>query len=244
MQPQTILTPTLIREKSRGIKIREMVNHAPIKESLAYAYKMTDLKRDNWPNGLDDQILIDFIVGAYGGLCGEEIKLAFKLGCKGDLNEDMNHYQSFTPIYLGRILKAYSELRQKELAKTQSKAITTFKEPETDSHEYLEKHLFTPYELVKAGKYPFNDLDERLLYIKLDGLGVIMATLDEKKAAMIEAEERTQKKYRQNEDEYKKKVTQKAREICFRNWIENCALEDVDLRNLLNDFDNIKAPNK
>ena len=221
----------LIRSACTDLKLRELKNTVPIKQGLAYCFKLVQLKES--PNELDTQILIDFILGAYGALTAEELKLAFKLGCKGELNCEMEHYQAFSALYLGRILKAYSELKQKELAKIQSTTQSSFKQPVIDSEDYLQKHLFEPYELVKAGKYPFTDLDERFLYIKLDGLGVEMATIDEKKAAMVEAEERTEKKYRQNEDEYKKKVIQKAREICFKNWIENCALEDLDIVSII-----------
>ncbi len=174
----------------------------------------------------------------------DELRIAFKLGCQGDLNQwlpkdkdgiaSMNHYQNFNAEYLGRVLKAYSELRQKELAKAQSKLPTSFIEPEIDSERYLIDKLYTPYEMLKKGKYLFTDLDERLLYNKLDRMGLVMATTEQKKEAMIIAKERLPLGYRQSKDDYLKKVKEKAKEICFRNWIENCALEGIDIKEQLN----------
>ena len=227
-----ISTTGLIRKASGGVKVRELKNVVPLKQGLAYCFKLIGLK--TLPDELETQVLIDFIAGAYGGLCAEEIKVAFKLGCKGDLDVEMNHYQAFTPLYLGRVLKAYSELRQKELAKAQSKLPTSFREHPIDPKQYLMDKLYAPYEMLKKGKYLFTNLDEGLLYKKLDRMGLVIATTEQKKEAMIEARERIQKKCRQNEDEYLKKVKEKAKELCFRNWIENCALEDKDLRTEIN----------
>jgi hypothetical protein len=212
-----------------------MVNTRPIKEALAYAYKMTDLKKDKWPTGLDDQILIDFIIGAYGGLCSEEIKYAFKLGCKGDLEIDMNHFQAFTPIYIGKVLKAYSSLRSKQLARTQSKQLTDFSEEQIDRKQYYEEYLFMKYDALLKGKYIFTEEDERHLYRKLtEGLHIKIATNSEKISAMEDAEEQEQKKFRQNEQERENKVKARAKRICFRNWITDLAEEKFDLRTEIN----------
>ncbi len=217
----------------RGVKIRELKNTVPLKEGLAYCFKLTGLK--TFPDKLETQILIDFIIGAYGGLCAPELQLAFKLACSKKFEVETNHYQNFSAEYLGRVLKAYSDYRGKELAKTQSKQLTDFTEEQIDRKQYYELHLFMKYDALLNGKYIFTDEDERHLYRKLaEGLHIEIATLSEKQLAMEDAEEQEPKKYRQNEEDRLNKVKARAKRICFRNWINRMAFEEIDLREEIN----------
>jgi len=79
-----------------------------------------------------------------------------------------NHYQNFSAEYLGRVLKAYSDYRGKELAKTQSKQLTDFSEAQIDKKQYYEEYLFMKYDALLKGKYIFTEEDERHLYRKLE----------------------------------------------------------------------------
>ena len=142
----------------------------------------------------------------------------------------MNHYQNFSAEYLGRVLKAYSEYRGKELSKHPKSVLHLVKEAPIDRAKYYQDKLFTPFEELKKGRYLFNDLDEIYLYRSLDAMGIIMATTEEKIEAMEEAEKLEPKKYRENPVERSQKVKQRAKSMCFRNWIENQALEDNDIK--------------
>ena len=227
------LTNLSIRKLSQGVKIRNLTDQRELKLGLAYCFKLTGL--NSIPNETELVILIDFIVSAYGGLCAEELTHAFKLGCSKKFECDMNHYQNFSAEYLGRILKAYSEHRSKELAKSQSKQLTNFTEEQIDRKQYFELNLFMKYDALLKGKYIFTEEDERLLYRNLnEGLKIQIATVSEKKAAMEDAEKREIKKYRQNEDERLNKIKARAKRICFRNWVNRMAFEEVDLRTEIN----------
>jgi len=51
---------------------------------------------------------------------------------------------------------------------------------------------------------------------------------------MEDAEEQEPKKYRQNEEDRLNKVKARAKRICFRNWINRMAFEEIDLRTEIN----------
>ena len=232
-QQETTSTTGLIRSISSGVKIRQLVNTVPLKQGLAHCFKLTGLK--TLPDKMETQVLIDFVISSYGGLCAPELTHAFKLGCSKKFECDMNHYQNFSAEYLGRVLKAYSEYRSKQLAKTQSKQLTDFTEAQIDKKQYYEEYLFMKYDALLKGKYIFTEEDERHLYRKLtEGLHIKIATNREKISAMEDADNQEPKKYRQNEQERDNKVKARAKRICFRNWITDLAEEKFDLRTEIN----------
>jgi hypothetical protein len=200
-----------------------------LKQGLAYCFKLTGL--NTIPGKTEIDILIDFIISSYGGLCAEELTHAFKLGCSKKFDCEMNHYQNFSAEYVGRVLKAYNSFRGMELSKTQSKQLTDFTEAQIDRKQYFELHLFMKYDALLNKKYIFTEEDEILLYRKLsEDLNIKVATIQEKKDAMIDAENSIQKKYREDQNEREKKVKSKAKRICFRNWVNRMVFEQIDLR--------------
>lgn len=54
---------------------------------------------------------VTFIRENFNELNLVDIDQAINLSLKGDLNVDVEHYQSFTPLYISKILKAYKEYR-------------------------------------------------------------------------------------------------------------------------------------
>lgn len=224
--PETTLKT--IRSLTTGIKIRDLKNDVSLKQELAHCVKLTGLKHIF--TELETQVLINFIIGAYGGLCTAELSHAFKLGCKGTLPVDMNHYQNFSAEYLGRVLKAYSEYRSKELANNQVK-LERPPEPTVDRMEYYEEQLFSKYDEIKHDKYLFSEYDEnRLYHLLTEFLHLNVATKTEKNLAMEDAEKIEPKARRENKAIREIKVKSRAKRICFRNWIKRMSFEDIDLR--------------
>jgi hypothetical protein len=56
---------------------------------------------------------LNFIRENFSELNIVDINQAIDLSIKGDLDVDVEHYQSFTPLYISRILKSYKEYRNK-----------------------------------------------------------------------------------------------------------------------------------
>ena len=166
-------------------------------------------------------------------MTSEEIKLAFKIACSGGIEVETNHYQNFNAEYLGRILSAYKALKQTKLSRTMGATTKTLQEQPLDRLKHYTEKLFNPFEELKRGNYTFSEMDERFLYRSIDKMGIVIATLEQKKEAMKEAEEQEPKGYRQDPYERARKVTNRAIRICFRNWIEDCALNDINVQELI-----------
>lgn len=56
---------------------------------------------------------VTFIRENFSGLNLVDIDQAINLSLRGDLNVDVEHYQSFTPLYISKILNSYKEYRGK-----------------------------------------------------------------------------------------------------------------------------------
>lgn len=140
---------------SGQLKIRDLKNDATIAMSLAYGMELTGLKVIPKPGSLERQVLIDFIISEYKGLCAEEIKLAFKSACSGKFEVETNHYQNFSSEYLGRVLNAYRTFKEKELASKQPSVLKDYQgitenTPEQDK-AYYDTVFFTPYKRALEG---------------------------------------------------------------------------------------------
>lgn len=57
-------------------------------------------------------LLVRFICTKFPNFSGEELENAFYQVCAGELG-DIDHYQNFSPIYLGKIINAYDEEKMK-----------------------------------------------------------------------------------------------------------------------------------
>jgi|APGre2960657373_1045057.scaffolds.fasta_scaffold17451_2 hypothetical protein len=57
-------------------------------------------------------LLVRFICTKFPQFSGEELENAFYQVCAGELG-DIDHYQNFSPIYLGKIINAYEEEKMK-----------------------------------------------------------------------------------------------------------------------------------
>lgn len=63
------------------------------------------------PNEVGIKILIDYIKGSLWRFTPSEFKLAFTLLADGKLDIDREHYQSFSTMFLGKVMEAYSHFR-------------------------------------------------------------------------------------------------------------------------------------
>ena len=66
---------------------------------------------------------LNFIRENFSELNLVDINQAIDLSIKGDLDVEVEHYQSFTPLYISRILKSYKEYRNKVIFAIREKSI-------------------------------------------------------------------------------------------------------------------------
>jgi hypothetical protein len=202
------------------------------KELLAQALRVGIQKPPEVEELVD---LCSFISREFKNLNINELRKAFSLYQAGKLDFTDNPYNTFSCLFVGNILGSFKRYKGTHLAKTQSKQLTDFSETQIDKKQYYEEYLFMKYDALLKGKYIFTEEDERHLYRKLtEGLHIKIATNREKVSAMEDADNQEPKKYRQNEQERDNKVKARAKRICFRNWINRMAFEEIDLRTEIN----------
>lgn len=224
-----------------GTKIRDLKNDTPIIQSLLYVYSLIGLKTENFPSGVDQQVLMDFVRGCYGGLIADEIKEAFRMAVAHKFQDlDVNCYQKFSPEYFGRVLASYYIWRMALLQKPQE---ITHIEPEFNRMEYYEKCLFAPFEkFMNGSEYPYSELDGWMFFDDLYKMGIRFANEDPdlREGFMAEARLRVPKKERrkifdpiESDEAHEKRIKKYAKHLAFKNWVEEKQFEDCNLRELI-----------
>jgi hypothetical protein len=97
-------------------KIRNLAgDDEPIKQALRYVFVLIGLKPEQFPTEIEKAVLIQFIFSNYSSLAVDEIKIAFELGVKGELNEPklMEHFGNFSSMYFAKVIEAYKNYRNK-----------------------------------------------------------------------------------------------------------------------------------
>ena len=128
----------------------------------------------------------------YSHISVNDVKLSFELAATGQLNEwldDVRHYNSFSPMYFGRVLNAYMNKRNEVLAKIYEAAPQEEKHEEQDKGYWRRKfsRIFLKYKYT--GALEFSPIDIRFLHDFLVDSGRISdcgETKRDRKLAYIE----------------------------------------------------------
>ncbi len=144
-----------------------------IKQTLGYVWAIIGLRAHHMPedNGEEEKFLISFIIEQYGKQTLLELKLAFHLAIKGDLDiepSEVKPYDMFSALYLGQIMAAYkSWLRNAYRLKISRKAPLALPEPQKGlSDEEWEEWLLDIYNyefpMIPAAAYDYLVRVERI----------------------------------------------------------------------------------
>lgn len=79
-------------------------------EMFRYCFLIVGLREKSFPNPLETMFLHQFIRENYGGHSVEEVKMAFRMAIKSELDlksDDVKTYENFSAIYLSNILNSY-----------------------------------------------------------------------------------------------------------------------------------------
>lgn len=175
------------------------VNIGNLEKTLLWAFALTGLKSENYPDPNQMDVLIQFIQTNYPTHTSDEIKQAFNLAIAGKLDVDANHYQSFSGPYIARILNGYVPVRvrhQKSLQSNGNGLKNDFQNMETPSekekirNDYILECIIKPWKyLLKTGQLTFGITPMRIIYQTLtDDLKILKLTNDDKKQLWEKAE--------------------------------------------------------
>jgi hypothetical protein len=180
-----------------GIKIRDLDDIEPIKQSLRYIFALIGLKAENLPSDLQKAVLIDFIKSEMKSFNTEEMKLAFRMAAAQKLNVDLTHYQNFNAVYFADVMNAFQKMKnsaQKEFNQQKNELdVPVEPTPETKKRlfwqfvddcivkkwiEYNEKHSIN-----------WGTISTRTVFETLENeLGLIALTINEKREIYLRAE--------------------------------------------------------
>lgn len=247
-QTQHSANLSLVHKVKQQIPMRNLKDRTPILQSLGMCFVMSGLNDENIPQGIQKDVLVNFIVDCYGGLGQSEIVEAFKLAFSGKLGlseNDLNCYQNFSCQYVGKILAAYYKWRMKEISKPQKSADDP--PAEMNDEEWFKTMLIDPYErILNGGKYEWSLFQEILIFNRLYEIGFrFIMTEPEKESLLIAARKEVQKpKGLMTEDkkrEYEKELARVSKGLAFRMKIQEKLIEEFDLRTYV--LDKLKKNN-
>lgn len=225
---------SIVKAINTGLKIREITEDIEIRKALIYVYALIGLRPEHYPTPSEDALLFKVIRDKYAGYTLDEIKTAFMMAVCRELSEDLNidHFQMFTAEYLGRVMAAY-KVHRLEVAKKMNSSQTKYQEPKIDTLEYLNKFLIEPYDkMMQGGPYPFSEMDGYLLYNRLSKL---IGYDEEQRQGFKDSARASLVKDRTESDEnFERRIIQKAKHLAFKSWIEEKIFDEFDLREFIN----------
>jgi len=127
-----------------------IVSPITLRENLAYIFTLLGFK--NYPDKEEMVIIEDFIRSSYPLYTIQEFRIAFKMAVQGKLDCTTEHYEKFSPKFIGQIMLAYTK-KANEVRKI-AKPITNEIEPPKLSDQDIV--LFTQKEWLESTKNDFN----------------------------------------------------------------------------------------
>lgn len=115
----------ITRDEQRLVKAlgeRKLI-HLPeddFKNVMRYMFAVVGLKAQNFPSGIEKELLHTYIRENYGGHSSDEIRLAFDMAVQGKLDidpRDVKCYENFSIIYFTSIMNAYRKWARMEFAR-------------------------------------------------------------------------------------------------------------------------------
>lgn len=144
-----LIVDTEIEKAFKGQKLN-LVSPVTLKENLAYIFTLLGMTR--YPEKEEFMVIEDFIRTSYPKYTIEEFVIAFKMAVQGKLECSVEHYEKFSPKFIGQVIAAYTK-KATEVRKM-VKPITNEIEPPKLTDEQIV--LFTQTEWLNSNKNDFN----------------------------------------------------------------------------------------
>ena len=125
----------------------------------------------------EEMVIQDLILTEFKSLDQQEICKAFKMNASGKYWETIEAYQTFSPIFVGKVLTEYKEWKRKEAAKP--KLIEPAKQLEAPKEDFSKHFDYVKREYKEKGILPPANWSG--LYCWMEDKGMIKLSNDEKK---------------------------------------------------------------
>lgn len=138
-----------IAEAFKGNKLN-LVSPITLKENLAYIFTLLGFTK--YPDTQEMVVIEDFIRTSYPLFTVEEFRLAFKMAVQGKLDCSTEHYEKFSPKFIGQVMSAYTK-KALEVRKMIKPIINEIEPPKLSDDDIV---LFTQKEWLESPKNDFN----------------------------------------------------------------------------------------
>ena len=143
------------------------------------------------PSDEEIRLFVEYVAEHFYRLSLLEIDNAFNLATAGVLNIDASHYQSFSVIYISKIINAYKEYKGKFILEYQAELEKKEKKEPTESERL---HMMVDAILDSFDSYKENPTYNEFGYVAYDflnNLGLINFTKEVKMKILEKAREKT-----------------------------------------------------
>jgi hypothetical protein len=127
-----------------------LISPITLRENLAYIFTLLGFK--NYPDKEEMLIIEDFIRTSYPLYTIQEFRIAFKMAVQGKLDCITDHYEKFSPKFIGQIMSAYTK-KANEVRKIAKPIVKELEPPKLTDDEII---LFTQKEWLESAKNDFN----------------------------------------------------------------------------------------
>ena len=138
-----------IAEAFKGNKLN-LVSPVTLKENLAYIFTLLGFTK--YPDTQEMIVIEDFIRTSYPLFTIEEFRLAFKMAVQGKLDCSTEHYEKFSPKFIGQVMSAYTK-KALEVRKMIKPIINEIQPPKLSDDDIVS---FTQKEWLQSAKNDFN----------------------------------------------------------------------------------------
>jgi hypothetical protein len=138
-----------IAEAFKGNKLN-LVSPITLKENLAYIFTLLGFTK--YPDTQEMIVIEDFIRTSYPLFTIEEFRLAFKMAVQGKLDCSTEHYEKFSPKFIGQVMSAYTK-KAIQVRKMIKPIINEIEPPKLSDDDIV---LFTQKEWLESPKNDFN----------------------------------------------------------------------------------------
>ena len=138
-----------IAEAFKGNKLN-LLSPITLKENLAYIFTLLGFTK--YPDTEEMVVIEDFIRTSYPLFTVEEFRLAFKMAVQGKLDCSTEHYEKFSPKFIGQVMSAYTK-KALEVRKMIKPIINEIEPPKLSDDDIVS---FTQKEWLQSAKNDFN----------------------------------------------------------------------------------------
>ena len=138
-----------IAEAFKGNKLN-LLSPITLKENLAYIFTLLGLTK--YPDKDEMIVIEDFIRTSYPLYTIEEFRIAFKMAVQGKLECSTEHYEKFSPKFIGQVMAAYTK-KANDVRKMIKPITQELEVPKLSDEEIVS---FTQKEWLQSAKNDFN----------------------------------------------------------------------------------------